>query len=104
MRADWPQIASILLVPAAMADSDLILKGPIWPVAWRWVPPQSSTEKPPISTTRTTEPYFSPKKAIQFSGFSLKGTSYQLMGEFSMMALLTRVSISLISSCLRASK
>ena len=55
--------------PAATAPSPTILKRPISPVRRTWVPPQSSVEKclsssaPPMETTRTSSPYFSPKRA-----------------------------------------
>ena len=38
--------------------------GPISAVERTWVPPQSSREKPSISTTRTSFPYFSPNSII----------------------------------------
>ena len=38
--------------------------GPISAVVATCVPPQSSREKPSISTTRTTSPYFSPNSII----------------------------------------
>ena len=38
-------------------------KGPALAVLSRWVPPQNSMEKSPISTTRTMSPYFSPNMA-----------------------------------------
>ena len=42
----------------------MITNGPISAVERTWVPPQSSREKPSISTTRTSAPYFSPKSTI----------------------------------------
>ena len=36
----------------------------MWPVWWTCVPPHSSTEYSPTSTTRTKSPYFSPNSAI----------------------------------------
>src|SRR6266508_2946359 len=50
--------------PEATAPSETTLKSPIWPVAPRWVPPQSSVEKSPMRITRTRSPYFSPNSAI----------------------------------------
>ena len=58
-----PVKASILRTPAAIADSETILKKPILPVEVAWVPPQSSTEGPNL-TTLTRSPYFSPNRAI----------------------------------------
>ena len=44
----------------------MILNGPITPVLRTWVPPHSSRDQlpSPISTIRTTSPYFSPNSAI----------------------------------------
>ena len=61
--APTPVVASIRRTPAAIADSETILKKPIWPVAAACVPPQSSQESPNL-ITRTVSPYFSPKSAI----------------------------------------
>ncbi len=47
-----------------MEASETTCSGPIVPRAFTCVPPQSSTESCPASTTRTTSPYFSPKNAI----------------------------------------
>ena len=41
-----------------------ILTGPMSPVARTWVPPHSSVECGPASSTRTMSPYLSPKKAM----------------------------------------
>ena len=43
-----PATASIRRTPDATAPSVSTLKRPIWPVASRWVPPQSSVEKSPM--------------------------------------------------------
>ncbi len=56
-------IASILLTPELIADSEMILKWLMSDVFLTCVPPQSSVEKSPILSIRTLEPYFSPKKA-----------------------------------------
>ena len=50
--------------PEATEPSDLMRKAPALAVLSRWVPPQNSMEKSPISTTRTVSPYFSPKRAM----------------------------------------
>ncbi len=58
--------------PAPTAPSLMILNRPMSPVRRTWVPPHSSVEKilfsfaglPPIETTRTSSPYFSPNSAI----------------------------------------
>ena len=47
-----------------MEASETILTGPMSPSARTWVPPHSSIEWRPASSTRTTSPYLSPKKAI----------------------------------------
>ena len=56
--------ASIRRAPAPTELSPVITNGPISAVERTWVPPQSSREKPSISTTRTSLPYFSPKSII----------------------------------------
>ena len=63
-RAALPVTASRRRTPEATAPSVVTLNSPIWPVASRCVPPQSSVEKSPIRMTRTWLPYFSPKRAI----------------------------------------
>src|SRR6266540_2173205 len=50
--------------PAPTEDSERITNGPISAVQRTCVPPQSSREKPGISITRTSSPYFSPKSII----------------------------------------
>ena len=59
-----PVTASMRRMPAATDDSLMILKQPIWAVFLTWVPPQNSVDQPQTSTTRTTSPYFSPKRAM----------------------------------------
>ena len=44
--------------------SDTIFIGPMSPVRRTWVPPHSSVEWGPASSTRTMSPYFSPKNAM----------------------------------------
>ena len=44
--------------------SERITNGPISAVERTCVPPHSSREKPSISTTRTSSPYFSPKSIV----------------------------------------
>jgi len=56
--------ASILLVPAATPDSEIILNSPIFDVLATCVPPQNSFENSPMQTTRTVSPYFSPNSAV----------------------------------------
>ena len=58
--APSPVVASTRRTPAAMPDCSTILKKPMSPVRATWVPPQNSRELP-ISSTRTSSPYFSPK-------------------------------------------
>ena len=58
-------MASILLIPAATADSEIILKCSISLVLATCVPPQSSLEKLLSKVIiRTLLPYFSPNKAV----------------------------------------
>ena len=59
-----PVTASMRRRLAPIELSPRILIGPMVPRAWTWVPPHSSTDWRPASTTRTTSPYFSPKKAM----------------------------------------
>ena len=59
-----PVSASMRRRLAPIDPSDTTVIGPIIPSAPTWVPPQSSTDRPPASTTRTTSPYLSPKKAM----------------------------------------
>ena len=47
-----------------MEPSDRSVIGPIWPSESTWVPPQNSSDAGPAWTTRTDEPYLSPKKAM----------------------------------------
>src|SRR5690606_37166238 len=63
--AAWPVIASMRRTPEAMPPSAVMRNRPISPVRSTWVPPQSSTEKPPpMVRTRTWSPYFSPNSAM----------------------------------------
>ena len=80
-RAEWPVRASTRRTPAGNGTLvDRRGREPISPGPARtWVPPQSSTEiglpglrvrrrqAPPIETTRTSSPYFSPKSAMAHS-------------------------------------
>src|SRR5439155_986018 len=56
--------ASLRRAPEPTEPSERITNGPISAVERTCVPPQSSREKPSISTTRTSAPYFSPKSII----------------------------------------
>ena len=47
-----------------MEPSERSVIGPIWPSESTWVPPQNSSEVGPARTTRTDEPYLSPKNAM----------------------------------------
>ena len=51
--------------------SDTIFTGPMSPRARTWVPPHSSVECGPASSTRTMSPYLSPKKAMAPSSHGL---------------------------------
>ena len=76
--------ASIRRAPAPTELSDRIANGPISAVQRTCVPPQSSVEKPGISITRTSSPYFSPKSIIapSFRASSI-GVTNQRTGRFS---------------------
>lgn len=69
-----------------------------------WVPAQSSRDQgPPMSTTRTTSPYFSPKRAIAPSAFASSiGSSRVTTSRLSRIAVLAISSISLRVSSERA--
>ena len=85
-----PVTASIRLVPAETLPSEIILNGPISPVALQWVPPQSSAVKSPARTTLTLSPYFSPKSAMApFETASSMVVHAILTGEFSITFSLT---------------
>ena len=62
-KAFCPVTASTRRIPAATPLSETILRVPISPVRATCVPPQSSFELP-ISSTRTSSPYFSPKSIM----------------------------------------
>ena len=73
MDASWRRTSSSTARPVTastrrmlepMDDSAVILKAPMSPRARTWVPPHSSTEWRPASSTRTVSPYLSPKKAM----------------------------------------
>ena len=72
-----PQVASMRRTPEATLLSLLMRKGPALAVLSTWVPPQNSTEKSLISTTRTVSPYFSPNMATApfFLASSMGSTS-----------------------------
>ncbi len=59
-----PVTAKIRRVLEPMEPSESSVMGPIWPSESTWVPPQNSSDVGPACTTRTDEPYLSPKKAI----------------------------------------
>src|SRR5450830_670412 len=61
--APSPVTASRRRMPAATPPSVMILKRPISPVRPTWTPPHSSLEEP-MSSTRTSSPYFSPNSAM----------------------------------------
>ena len=60
-RRSAPRSAAL---PSRPSSRRAITNGPISAVQRTCVPPQSSREKPGISTTRTSSPYFSPKSII----------------------------------------
>ena len=84
--------ASIRRVAEPTELSERILNAPISAVDRTWVPPQSSRENAsspePISTTRTTSPYFSPKSIVAPSlRASSIGVRNVCTGRFSKIAL-----------------
>ena len=62
--APSPVTASMRRIPAAIPPSDVMRKRPMSPVRCTCVPPQSSVEKLPNDSTRTTSSYFSPNSAM----------------------------------------
>ena len=96
---------SILRTPAATDDSDTILNRPMRAVLSTCVPPQSSDEKSPMLTTRTTSPYFSPKSAVAPIFFaSSTEHSVVVTGRPDRIAPLTSASVFSISSDVMAAK
>ena len=80
--------ASMRRAPEPTELSVRIANGPISAVERTCVPPQSSTDQPPMSTTRTTSPYFSPKSIIAPSlRASSIGVSKMRTGRFAKMLL-----------------
>ena len=59
-----PVTASMRRRLAPIDASDTIFTGPMSPSARTWVPPHSSIEWRPASSTRTMSPYLSPKNAM----------------------------------------
>ncbi len=90
--------------PAPTEPSERTTNGPISAVDLTCVPPQSSVEKPGISTTRTMSPYFSPKSIIAPSRrASSIGVSNTCTGRFwktfSFTICSTRSRSSAVSAC-----
>ncbi len=85
-------------MPAATPPSPVILNSPMSPVRATCVPPQSSRELP-MSRTRTSSPYFSPKSIIApcFCASAI-GMTRASVGAFAMISALTIVSTRRISS------
>src|SRR3954470_4979203 len=70
------------------------------PVRATWVPPQNSRELP-ISSTRTSSPYFSPNSIIAPDFFASSiGMTCARVGVFCMISAFTRASTSRISRSL----
>ena len=59
-----PVTAKIRRVFEPMEPSDSSVIVPICPSESTWVPPQNSSDVDPACTTRTDDPYLSPKKAM----------------------------------------
>src|SRR5207244_1992765 len=98
-----PATASMRRTPEATAPSSATLKNPIWPVASRCVPPQSSVENSPIFTTRTRSPYFSPKSAMApAASASFRSISRWVTGVLACTCSLTSSSTCSISRSLTA--
>ena len=62
--APSPVTASMRRTPAAIPPSLTMRNRPMSPARLAWVPPQSSVEKSPTRSTRTSSSYFSPNSAI----------------------------------------
>src|SRR6266853_2857928 len=104
-----PATASMRRTPAATAPSPTILNRPMSPVRSACVPPHSSTEyflppstlgSPPIDSTRTSSPYFSPNSAMAPAAIASSGVIRRVStGLFSRMRSFTSSSILRSSSC-----
>ncbi len=96
--ATVPAIASTRRMPAATPPSETMRKSPMSPVRATWVPPQSSREEP-MSSTRTSSPYFSPKSIIapSFCAASI-GMTRAVVGSLRRTSALTIFSTRRISS------
>ena len=92
--------------PAAMPDSPVTRIRPMSPVRCTCVPPQSSTEKPPpIVSTRTSSPYFSPNSAIAPFAFAVSmSVTWISTAELARICSFTRRSTARICSGVIASK
>ena len=90
-KAPFPVTASTRRTPAEIPVSLMILNKPMSPVRFTWQPPQNSTEySPPIVTTRTSSPYFSPNKANAPRFFaSSKGMTSLLTSELARISAFT---------------
>jgi hypothetical protein len=78
-------------VPCPIEVSATMITAPMSPLLPTWVPPQSSRDQPPKSTTRTSSPYFSPKSAIApVAWASATGISRTLRTRLSRTAALMR--------------
>ena len=92
-----PTSDSTRRLEAPTDDSPTMLIMPTSALVDTWVPAQSSRDHgPPMSTTRTTSPYFSPNSAIAPSDFaSSSGISRVTTCRLSRIALFEISSISL---------
>ena len=93
-----PVVASTRRMPAATPPSEVILNTPMSPVRATCVPPQNSRELP-MSSTRTSSPYFSPNSitAPDFLACSI-GITCARVGAFCRISAFTRGSTSRICS------
>ena len=93
-----PVIASTRRTPAATPPSATILNRPMSPVRATCVPPQSSRDDP-MSSTRTSSPYFSPNNIIApvFLASSI-GSTRARVAAFASTSRLTSRSTSAISA------
>ena len=100
-----PVTASMRRTPEATEDSLTMRNGPTFAVFSTCVPPQSSMDLPPMLTTRTTSPYFSPNSAIAPSFFaSATGISFVSTSMPSRISSLTRWLTCISSSAVTAEK
>src|SRR6185295_3162555 len=87
-----PVVASMRRTPEATPPSDVTLNRPMSPVRATCVPPQNSRDEP-MSSTRTSSPYFSPNSITAPERFASSiGMTWARVGTFCRISALTSCS------------